>query len=154
MSFVRGAYNRKIALYNKTKLSQPFAEFVGHTHIIWSLLGWKDYLFSGADDKTVRVWNESGECLQVINNFHTNRVDQLVIWNHRLCSLCTKVGLFRIRGNYWTPKTHIDFSKTSQRRALCVLMLSNNKRHPESLLSRLPKEILHYVLSYAIDPWE
>ncbi len=59
--------------------------FKGHSNSVNSLAPAGEYLFSGSYDKTIRKWNEQGECLLVVNQ-HTAKVTCVLVHNGKLCN--------------------------------------------------------------------
>jgi WD40 repeat protein len=52
---------------------------------MWCLEVWNEYLCSGAEDTTIRVWNENGDCVNILKG-HINSVYCITVWNNHLCS--------------------------------------------------------------------
>ena len=57
----------------------------GHTDSVYCLTEWKDYLYSGSTDSTIRKWNSKGECVGVLKG-HKYPVECLTVWNNHLYS--------------------------------------------------------------------
>ena len=73
----------------------------GHTSFVWCLTVWNNYLYSGSYDKTIRKWNENGDCVATLRG-HTDVVYCLTVWNNHLYSgsddnTIHKWGLFQYR---------------------------------------------------------
>lgn len=57
----------------------------GHTDIVTSLIDWKDVLWSGSKDETIRAWNlHTGRCFKVLHAQY--EVRGLVIWKNMMVS--------------------------------------------------------------------
>ena len=58
---------------------------IGHTHFVNCLEVWNEYLCSGCVDGTIRVWNENGDCVNILKG-RIHSVGCLTVWNNQLCS--------------------------------------------------------------------
>jgi WD40 repeat protein len=57
----------------------------GHRQSVTCLAIWNDFLCSGSNDRTVKLWNEKGECVVALQG-HTYSVSCLTVWNGFICS--------------------------------------------------------------------
>jgi len=84
--FVWAAVNKSITIFNSKK---PYAKVRtiadAHTHLIHNLLHVDLHVWSCSSDKTIRVWNEKGECVKVLEG-HTSRVFGMAHLRHYVWS--------------------------------------------------------------------
>ena len=62
----------------------------GHTDGVLCLASWEQYLVSGSNDHTIRVWDRGGArgswpCLGTVSS-HTGMVRSVIVWNGRVIS--------------------------------------------------------------------
>src|SRR4051812_26313151 len=61
----------------------------GHKSIVGVLFGWRDCIYSGSFDYTIRVWSIiTGQCVRELIG-HTNAISTLTEWRGSLISVCS-----------------------------------------------------------------
>lgn len=90
------------------KAQLPYSE--GHLGYVWSLLAWDaEHLLSAGRDKSIRLWNAQGQCLQRLEG-HENSVLDLVKINTTTLASCSRdrsvkiwkatKGIFRVEKSW------------------------------------------------------
>jgi WD40 repeat protein len=132
----------------------------GHEYRVTQVSVWNDLLLScnaRCSTVSIRVWNwREKKCIAILKG-HTGTVHQTIVWKDTLYSCSSRDKTIRIWNPYsfcqppsWSIQTHHRFGEEERRRVKTVLMISNSKCHPESPFCCLPKEIVLFILSFAI----
>lgn len=82
----------------KPFMAKRLKTYRGHTGPILCLNVFRNHLFSGSDDTTIRMWQTNGRCLKVLSG-HRAAVRCMTTWNQRLLSGSADGSV-----RFWDPK--------------------------------------------------
>src|SRR5258708_5256511 len=95
----------------------------GHSEGVYCLAVWRNYLWSGSYDKTIKQWSASGHCLNTLHG-HTGVLRCLCVWRDFLCSGSNDktIQVWNLNGeciNQWKTES-FPYSLTVWKNFLCT----------------------------------